>query len=150
MPYYWRQQDTGGRIRVDTLSLPDKAESTDFTYQWYANGSAIDEATGSELNTYAIDGLTSQAKIDAIVDAEIYAAITYQPAVGCDPVTVSTPVFDYAHWRIYTNGESATVGGDNPAPFWETFSYKTTALIKTQTVICIQIAIFIASRRWHM
>ena len=48
MPYYWRQQDTGGRIRVDTLSLPDKAESTDFTYQWYANGSAIDEATGSE------------------------------------------------------------------------------------------------------
>lgn len=127
MPYYWRQQDTGGRIKVDALSLPDKADGTNFAYQWYANGSPIDMATGAELNTYAIDGVTSQARIEAIVEAEIYAAITYQPAVGCDQVTVNTPVFDYSHWRIHTDGESGTVVGDNPAPFWETFSYNSSS-----------------------
>jgi len=38
-------------------------------------------------------------------------------------VTVNTPVFDYSHWRIHSDGEAETVIGNNPAPFWETFSY---------------------------
>ena len=123
MPYYWRQQDTGGRLRVDALSLPDRAEGSSVSYQWYSNGSPINLATEAELNTYAIDGAVNQARIDATLDAEIYAAVTYQPGTGCDLVTVNTPVFDYSHWRIHSDGEAETVIGNNPAPFWETFSY---------------------------
>ena len=122
-PYYWRQQDTGGRVKVDSLSLPDTAAGSTIAYQWYADGAAISGASSSELSTYQVNGAASEERINATHNAAFSAAITYTPATGCDPVTLNSLDFDYDHWRIYAGGEDGTVTGDNPTPFWETYSY---------------------------
>ncbi|MEK9698198.1 MAG: hypothetical protein VW270_20690, partial [Candidatus Poseidoniales archaeon] len=37
--------------------------------------------------------------------------------------TVASPLFNYYDWRIQTGAEENTLIGDNPTPFWETYSY---------------------------
>ena len=132
-PYYWRQSESGGRVRIDSTTLPEAARAVERSYQWYADSLPIAGATEPELNTFQVDGQEDQSRIDAVQDAELSASVTYTPAPECGAITLESEPFDYTHWRIYTSGEIGegsgvdAIEGDNPAPFWETYSYNTSS-----------------------
>ncbi|MGA0305968.1 MAG: thrombospondin type 3 repeat-containing protein, partial [bacterium] len=110
----FRAKDTGGRIKVDLNSLDSLNPSGSISYQWFADGVEIPGATSQELVTTDYTKYTDEA--------DIHAQITYTTLDGSSE-TVESSLFNYYDWRIHTGAEDNTLIGDNPTPFWETFSY---------------------------
>lgn len=102
----------GGLMAVDLSPLLDREMSQSTTYQWYANGLPVAGAVSQSLSLrdYSVEG------------QEIHYTVDYYNDDGELISARSTPVSEN-NWRIFSGGEDGTVAGDNPTPFWETYSY---------------------------
>ncbi|MEL0215191.1 MAG: heparin lyase I family protein, partial [Burkholderiaceae bacterium] len=114
MVYGHRAQDTGGRIKVDLTSLESLDPNGSISYQWFADGVEIPGATSQEMITTNYTDYTDET--------DLHVQITYTKLDGSSE-TVASPLFNYYDWRIQTGAEENTLIGDNPTPFWETYSY---------------------------
>jgi len=114
MEYSWRAEDTGGKIKVDLTSLENVDVSKNISYSWYVDDVLIDGASEQELNTTNYSSITSQSNI--------YVSVEFVNKDG-NIIQAESPTFNYNNWRISSGGENETIVGDNPTPFWETYSY---------------------------
>ena len=114
MEYGWRAEETGGRVKVDITSLFDLDQNFPITYAWYVDDVLINGASQQELVTPNYDVINSQSNIHVVVD--------YTNTNG-ENIQLESPEFNYNHWRIRSGAENETIVGDNPTPFWETFSF---------------------------
>ena len=114
MEYGWRAEETGGRVKVDLTSLFDLDQNFPVTYVWYVDEAVINGASSQELVTTGYAEITGESNIRVVVN--------YTNTIG-ENIQVESPEFNYNHWRIRSGAENETIVGDNPTPFWETYSY---------------------------
>ena len=100
-----------GTVALDSSQLSDY-DNEGTRYQWYANDAEIAGATTSTLvvSDHGVSGQT------------IRAEVTYVNLDG-RPATTSSASISGDNWRIFSGGEDGTVAGNNPSPFWLTYSY---------------------------
>jgi hypothetical protein len=55
-------------------------------------------------------------------EASLQLSASYTSSSG-ESLIVFSPIINYEDWRIYSGGESGNVSGDNPTPFFETYSF---------------------------
>ena len=109
-----RAEDTGGKIKVDLSSLILPDTSKPISFRWYSENQLIPNAVSQELITTDYQEYTDSANI--------YVEVEYTDQFG-SPASGRSSNFNYSNWRIRTGGENRTLIGDNPTPFWETYSY---------------------------
>lgn len=108
----WNENSGGGILHADLGSLSDLDQSKPILYQWYVNGNPLIGATGNNISLGSY-GLS---------EASLQLSASYTSSSG-ESLIVFSPIINNEDWRIYSGGESGNVSGDNPTPFFETYSF---------------------------
>lgn len=103
---------TGGTVALDLSRVSGVDATKAISYKWFANGIEVSGATSSSIKLDSYDLSTES----------IHADVTYTNTSG-QLVTLTSDTFKNHDWRIFSGGEDGSVAGENPSPFWETYSY---------------------------